>query len=86
MEIETLEHIKALYEARDLDALKRLAIPAQRVLNKDNSFSSVLMLSAHRIKHLLKIPTVDADCIILNLEDGVAKRRNLLHLFFVGFF
>jgi citrate lyase subunit beta/citryl-CoA lyase len=29
------------------------------------------MLSAHNIKHLNKIPSLQADCIMLNLEDGV---------------
>jgi len=86
MEIIDPQKLVALYEARDLDALNRLAIPAQRALNKDDTFSSVLMLSAHRIKHLLKIPTVDADCIILNLEDGVSKEEKPFALVLCGIF
>ncbi|MDQ7060009.1 MAG: aldolase/citrate lyase family protein [Sulfurimonas sp.] len=31
------------------------------------------MLSCNKIKHLLKIESLEADCIMLNLEDGVAK-------------
>jgi len=30
------------------------------------------MLSTHNLKHLTKIPTINAECIILNLEDGVS--------------
>ena len=30
------------------------------------------MLSCHNEKHLLKIPELEAECIILNLEDGVS--------------
>jgi len=36
---------------------------------------SVLMVSAHQAKHLLKIPTLKADVIMLNLEDGVPKEK-----------
>ncbi len=38
-----------------------------------NDFSACLMLSCHNEKHLQKIPTLDAQCIMLNLEDGVSK-------------
>jgi len=36
---------------------------------------SVLMVSAHQAKHLLKIPALKADVIMLNLEDGVPKEK-----------
>lgn len=68
-----LEMVKKLYEQRDLDSLKKLAKPRCRVLNKTKNFHSVLMLSCHNIKHLSKIESLEADCIILNLEDGVSK-------------
>jgi citrate lyase subunit beta/citryl-CoA lyase len=32
------------------------------------------MLSTHNLKHLIKIPTLSAECIILNLEDGVSTQ------------
>lgn len=68
-----LEAIEVAYENRDLEALDALAIPKFREINKSNSFSSVLMLSCNNIKHLSKIESLDADCIMLNLEDGVSK-------------
>ena len=33
------------------------------------------MVSAHQAKHLLKIPALKADVIMLNLEDGVPKEK-----------
>ena len=40
-----------------------------------NSFSSCLMLSCNNEKHLQKIPSLEAECIMLNLEDGVSKEE-----------
>lgn len=73
--IENLEEIKAAYEKRDLEALDALATPSYRVVNKSRDFRSVLMLSCHNIKHLTKIESLDADCIMLNLEDGVSNEE-----------
>ena len=70
-----LNEIKTAYNSRDLSALDTLAKPAFRKLNKKKNFRSVLMLSANNIKHLSKIETLEADCIMLNLEDGVAKEE-----------
>ena len=33
------------------------------------------MLSTHNLKHLAKIPSLNAECIILNLEDGVSSEQ-----------
>lgn len=68
-----LSKIEQAYEARDLVALDALAEPTFRVLNKRNDFRSVLMLSCDKLKHLKKIESLEADCIMLNLEDGVSK-------------
>jgi citrate lyase subunit beta/citryl-CoA lyase len=73
MENDFLQEIKTAYENRDLEALDILATPAFRVINKKNDFRSVLMLSCNNIKHLSKIEQLEADCIMLNLEDGVSK-------------
>lgn len=40
-----------------------------------NDFTSALMLSTHNEKHLQKIPSLEAECIMLNLEDGVSKEQ-----------
>jgi len=68
-----LNEIEKAYNARDLETLDKLAKPAFRKLNKRSDFKSVLMLSCNNIKHLSKIESLEADCIILNLEDGVSK-------------
>jgi citrate lyase subunit beta/citryl-CoA lyase len=49
-------------------------------LMRSSYFRSALMLSAHNLKHLKKIPELSADCIILNLEDGVAPELKPLAL------
>ena len=64
--------IKEAYKNRDLQALDALAIPTYRQINKNNEFKSVLMLSCHNLHHLEKIESSNADCIMLNLEDGVS--------------
>lgn len=73
MKNELIDEIKTAYEARDLKALDALAKPTFRVINKSSDFRSILMLSCNNIKHLSKIEQLDADCIMLNLEDGVSK-------------
>jgi len=73
MRSELLSEIKIAYKNRDLDRLDKLAVPTSRVINKKNDFCSVLMLSCNNIKHLSKIQELDADCIMLNLEDGISE-------------
>ncbi|EDZ62772.1 citrate lyase beta chain [Sulfurimonas gotlandica GD1] len=68
-----LSKIEKAFQERDLVALDALAEPTFRILNKRSDFRSVLMLSCNNLKHLNKIENLDADCIMLNLEDGVSK-------------
>ena len=70
--MQMIREIEEAYKRRDIEALDKLAVPRYRVLNKKNDFRSVLMLSCHNLKHLLKIEELEADCIMLNLEDGVS--------------
>lgn len=70
-----LNKIEEAYKNRDLEALDKMAIPSFRELNTKSDFKSVLMLSCNNIKHLSKIESLDADCIMLNLEDGVSKEE-----------
>ncbi|MDD2904940.1 MAG: aldolase/citrate lyase family protein [Sulfurimonas sp.] len=75
MQNNFFEKIEEAYANRDLKALDALAIPRVRSINSKNNFSSVLMLSCNNIKHLSKIESLEADCIMLNLEDGVSKEE-----------
>jgi citrate lyase subunit beta/citryl-CoA lyase len=70
-----LKTIQKAYDDRDLQALDKLAVPTCRELNKKDDYASVLMLSCNNIKHLSKIENIKADCIMLNLEDGVSKEE-----------
>ncbi len=72
--------IEKAYKNRDIPLLDTMAVPLYRVINKKSDFRSVLMLSCNKLKHLQKIKTLDADCIMLNLEDGVAKEDKKLAL------
>ena len=75
MKSNFLIEVENAYEKRDLKALDKLAKPCFRVVNKTASFSSVLMLSCNNIKHLSKIISLEADSIMLNLEDGVSREE-----------
>ena len=75
MDETLLKSIEKALEENDLSALDKLAVPKYRVINKREDYRSALMLSAHNLKHLLKIPSLDAECIMLNLEDGVSKEQ-----------
>lgn len=81
-----LEKIEQAYKKRDLKALDALTKPKFRESNKRNDFKSVLMLSCHKIEHLKKIATLEADCIMLNLEDGVSKEEKPFALVLCAFF
>ncbi len=70
-----LSQIKIAYEERDLEKLESFCSPTCREINKSENYRSVLMLSCNNIKHLNKIETVGAECIMLNLEDGVAEEE-----------
>jgi citrate lyase subunit beta/citryl-CoA lyase len=70
---ELLEQITTAYQKRDLEKLQTFCSPTYREINTTQQYSSVLMLSCNKINHLMKIPTLQADCIMLNLEDGVSQ-------------
>ncbi len=70
---EVLEEAKKHFDKKDLISLDMMCEGDIRYINTKDDYSSVLMLSAHNIKHLKKIPQLDADAIMLNLEDGVSE-------------
>ena len=81
-----LNKITNLYKDRNLSALDDLAVPTCRTINYKNDYKSVLMLSCNNVKHLSKIETLDADCIMLNLEDGVSEEDKPLALVLCAIF
>ena len=81
-----IKDILDAYEKKDLTRLKSLVKPSKRKQNTTLEFRSVLMLSAHNIKHLQKIPDLSADAVMLNLEDGVAKEQKPFALLLCAYF
>lgn len=69
------QKLSELIESGDIEALKTLAAPVKRTQNRSAAFRSAMMISTHNIKHLSKIPTLDAECLMLNLEDGVSAEQ-----------
>ncbi|HEX5623286.1 MAG TPA: aldolase/citrate lyase family protein [Sulfuricurvum sp.] len=75
MPLYDIENLNRHIESQDLEALEQFASPTQRLQNRSLHFRACLMLSTHNLKHLIKIPALNADCIILNLEDGVSPAQ-----------
>ncbi len=69
------ENLNSLIRRGELSALRSLAVPVRRSPNASLSYRSVMMLSAHNVKHLSKIPSLAAECLMLNLEDGVSAEQ-----------
>ncbi|MGB5964912.1 MAG: aldolase/citrate lyase family protein [Sulfurimonadaceae bacterium] len=72
MLIKDANIIQEAIDSQNLDVLDEFIFPKKRIINKSTDFKSPLMLSAHNLKHLNKIPDLNSDAIILNLEDGVS--------------
>lgn len=73
--MNNLQEIIDAYDSKNLELLKSFAKPTFRELNKNLDFKTAMMLSSHKIEHLLKIEKLDIDAIILNLEDGVSREE-----------
>ncbi len=72
MLIKNTAVIQEAIESQDLALLDEFIFPRKRTINRRTDYKSPLMLSAHNLKHLNKIPELETDAIILNLEDGVS--------------
>ena len=81
-----IDAVQEAYKKRDIKALDSLTKPTFRKINKRNDFKSILMLSANKIKHLLKIASLEADAIMLNLEDGVSREEKPFALVLCAYF
>lgn len=75
MPLSNPEKLNNLITSGDITSLKSLALPVKRHLNRSLSFRSAMMISTHNLKHLSKIPLLDAECVMLNLEDGVSAEQ-----------
>ncbi|MDD5717786.1 MAG: aldolase/citrate lyase family protein [Sulfuricurvum sp.] len=75
MPFKNPEKLTDLIAAKDIKGLRELAIPVKREQNKSVAFRSAMMLSTHNLKHLAKLPHLEAECLMLNLEDGVSSEQ-----------
>lgn len=75
MLLKNIEKLTNLIASGDLDGLRDLAVPQFRHQNHSESFRSAMMVSTHNLKHLSKIPALSAECLMLNLEDGVSAEQ-----------
>jgi len=70
-----LPELERAAEHLDIQILDDFLFPRRRTLNTSRSFHAPVMLSAHRVKHLAKIPELAADAVMFNLEDGVSAEQ-----------
>ncbi|MEA1919839.1 MAG: aldolase/citrate lyase family protein [Campylobacterota bacterium] len=75
MILDNIETIARLCDSGQYEEADQLIPVQKRTLNSTQSFRSALMLSAHNVKHLQKILDNQAECIMLNLEDGVSEQE-----------
>lgn len=80
------ERLEKIVKTDDIKAIEQLLRPNNRIQNKTQVFRSALMLSAHNLKHLMKIDSLKSDCIILNLEDGVSSEQKPMALRLCAYF
>ena len=87
MVFQDLTALEKMVEANDLEGIERLrGGRGQHVRYEPPFIRSALMLSAHRLKHLNRLDSLEADIVVLNLEDGVAPPLKPLALRLTGLF
>jgi len=86
MIFEDISNLEEIVEKNLLNnALNLIKTPSLKTVTKKEK-RSVLMVSAHQIKHLNKIDELPADVIMLNLEDGVPKKKKEIARIMLGVF
>jgi len=85
MIFNNLDLLEEIVKNSDFKKAKSL-IKGNNFKLKKTSKKSVLMVSAHQIKHLNKIDEIKADVIMLNLEDGVPKDKKKIARVMIGVF
>jgi len=75
MIFKDISELQKIVETNDIDAALKLINKNSNLKTVKTKKRSVLMVSAHQVKHLNKIDELPADVIMLNLEDGVPKEK-----------
>jgi citrate lyase beta subunit len=74
MIFENIAKLEEIVKNNDIKKALNL-IGNKKLKTKKTKKRSALMVSGHNVKHLNKIDEINADIIILNLEDGVPKDK-----------
>ena len=86
MVFKEIDQLQEFINSNDIKAIEKLCKGEQSVRFKPTFIRTALMLSAHRLKHLNKLDELEADVVILNLEDGVAPAQKPMALRLVALF
>jgi len=82
-----LTELERLVGARDLEGIEALRGGGRQAVRCEPPYiRSALMLSTHRLRHLNRLDELEADIVVLNLEDGVAPALKPLALRLTGLF
>ncbi len=76
----------SFFDNFDLNWLKGLIVDPLRKREKITFFKSIMMVNPLKIDHINKIDELDADVIMINLEDGIAKEHKERALILAGVF
>ena len=76
----------SFFDNFDLNWLKGLIVEPLRKREKITFFKSAMMINPLKVEHINKIDEVDADVIVINLEDGIAKEQKERAMIMAGVF
>ena len=76
----------SFFDNFDLNWLKGLVVEPLRKREKITFFKSAMMINPLKISHINKLDEMDADVMVINLEDGIAKEHKEKALVLAGVF
>ncbi len=86
MIFQDLTELEQLAEQRAIERLEERILPVQERSPYRGPLRSALMVSGHRLPHLNKLPVLEADVAVLNLEDGVAPEQKVTARYLTALF
>ncbi len=76
----------SFFDNFDLNWLKGLIVEPLRKREKITFFKSAMMVNPLKVEHINRMDEVDADVIVINLEDGIAKEQKERAMIMAGVF
>lgn len=87
MIFSNLDQLEKIFSSRDYEeAAKLIDFNKEKKTSYPKKPKSYLMLSANKLKHLNKLDQLEADAVIINLEDGVAPEEKKIALYMAAIF